>query len=59
MRVSHRILKRILKQGFGLTQLKASLTVVLFFFLGGRGAHCIYSAEVGAGRQFILSRLSV
>lgn len=58
MRVSHRILKRILKQGFGLTQLKASLTVVVFFFFGG-GVHCIYSAEVGAGRQFILRRLSV
>jgi hypothetical protein len=37
VRVSHRILKRILKQGFGLTQLKASLTVVLFFFWGGGG----------------------
>lgn len=59
MRVSHRILKRILKQGFGLTQLKASLTVVVFFFFFGGGVHCIYSAEVGAGRQFILSRLSV
>jgi hypothetical protein len=35
VRVSHGILKRILKQGFGLTQLKASLTVVVFFFLGG------------------------
>lgn len=29
-----------------------------FFFFGG-GVHCIYSAEVGAGRQFILRRLSV
>lgn len=41
------------------TPLKASLTVVVLFFLGGWGVHCIYSAEVGAGRQFILSRLSV
>jgi len=33
VRVSHRILKRILKQGFGLTQLKASLTVGFTVFI--------------------------